>query len=224
MAHCHFMQTFYIFLSIITAYLIGSIPTAVWYGKRFFDTDVRNYGSGNAGATNTFRVLGKRAGTTVLLIDVLKGCAATMLAFALLTLGAIRPQDIIEYKLLLGLVAVMGHVFPVYTNFKGGKGVATLLGMTLSVQVWVALVCVVIFLIILYLTKYVSLGALFATLCFPLLMLLAPPFKTDEPLLIIFGFVMFAVLALTHKKNIVRLTQGSENRTYLFGRNRGGRG
>lgn len=214
------MQTLYIFLSIVTAYLIGSIPTAVWYGKRFYATDVRDFGSGNAGATNTFRVLGKQAGTTVLLIDILKGSAATMLAFGLLTLGAIRPQDIMEYKLLLGLVAVMGHVFPVYTNFKGGKGVATLLGMTLSVQLWVALVCVAIFLVVLYLTKYVSLGALLATLSFPLLVLLAPPFKTDEPLLIVFGFVMFAVLALTHKKNIVRLTQGNESRTYLFSRSR----
>ena len=217
------MQTLYIFLSIVAAYLLGSIPTAVWYGKRFYATDVRDHGSGNAGATNTFRVLGKRAGTTVLLIDILKGSAATMLAFGLLTLGAIRPQDIMEYKLLLGLVAVMGHVFPVYTNFKGGKGVATLLGMTLSVQLWVALVCVAIFLIALYLTKYVSLSALLATLSFPLLVLLAPPFKTDEPLLVAFGFVMFAVLAITHKKNIIRLTQGNESRTYLFSRSRTGR-
>lgn len=218
------MHTLYIFIAIVTAYLLGSIPTAVWYGQRFFATDVRDYGSGNAGATNTFRVLGKRAGTVVLLIDILKGSAATMLAFGLLHLGAIRPQDLMEYKLLLGLVAVMGHVFPVYTNFKGGKGVATLLGMTLSVQLWVALVCVVIFLLILYLTKYVSLSALLATLSFPLLVLLVPPFKTDEPLLVVFGFVMFAVLALTHKKNIVRLTQGSESRTYLFRRNRSDRG
>ena len=212
------MSTLYIFLSIVAAYLLGSIPTAVWYGRRFFDTDVRQYGSGNAGATNTFRVLGKRAGTIVLLADILKGSAATMLAFGLLYLSAIRPQDIMEYKLLLGLVAVMGHVFPVYTNFKGRKGVATLLGMTLSAQIWTALVCVAIFLLVLYLTKYVSLGALLATLSFPLLMLLAPPFRTDEPLLIVFGFLMFVVLALTHKKNIVRLTQGTESRTYLFRR------
>ncbi len=212
------MLTLSIFLAIVAAYLIGSIPTAVWYSRRFFDTDVRDYGSGNAGATNTFRVLGKRAGTVVLLIDILKGSAATMIAFGLLNTGAIRPQDIMEYKLLLGLVAVMGHVFPVYTNFKGGKGVATLLGMTLSAQPWVALVCVAIFLLVLYLTKYVSLGALLATLAFPLLVMLAPPFRTDEPLLIVFGFVMFTVLALTHKKNIVRLTQGTESRTYLFRR------
>lgn len=214
------MQTLLIFSAIVVAYLLGSIPTAVWYGHRFFDTDVRDYGSGNAGATNTFRVLGKRAGTVVLLIDILKGCAATMLAFALLRLGAIPFEAITEYKLLLGLVAVMGHVFPVYTNFKGGKGVATLLGMTLSAEVWVALVCVAIFLLSLYLTKYVSFSALLATLSFPLLVWLVPPFITDEPMLIVFGFVMFAVLALTHKKNIVRLAHGTESRTYLFTRNR----
>jgi glycerol-3-phosphate acyltransferase PlsY len=215
------MSTLLIFSAIVLAYLLGSIPTAVWYSRRFFDIDVRDYGSGNAGATNTFRVLGKRAGTVVLLIDVLKGSAATMLAFALLHTGAIPSGAITEYKLLLGLVAVMGHVFPVYTNFRGGKGVATLLGMTLSAELWVALVCVGIFLITLYLTKYVSLGALLATLSFPLLVWLVPPFVTDEPLLIVFGFVMFAVLAFTHKKNIVRLVHGTESRTYLFGSRRG---
>ena len=214
------MSTLLIFFAIVLAYLLGSIPTAVWYGRRFFDTDVRDYGSGNAGATNTFRVLGKRAGTVVLLIDILKGSAATMLAFGLLHGEAISPSAITEYKLLLGLVAVMGHVFPVYTNFKGGKGVATLLGMTLSAELWVALVCVGIFLVTLYLTKYVSLSALLATLSFPLLVWLVPPFITDEPLLIVFGFVMFVVLALTHKKNIIRLAYGTESRTYLFRRNR----
>ena len=217
------MQTLSIFLAIVAAYLLGSIPTAVWYGRRFFDTDVRDYGSGNAGATNTFRVLGKRAGTVVLLIDILKGSAATMLAFGLLHVGVIPSGTITEYKLLLGLVAVMGHVFPVYTNFKGGKGVATLLGMTLSAELWVALVCVAIFLVSLYLTKYVSLSALLATLSFPLLVWLVPPFVTDEPLLIVFGFVMFAVLALTHKKNIVRLAHGTESRTYLFSSRRDSR-
>ena len=209
------MNIIWISLSIIAAYLIGSIPTAVWYGQRFYQTDVREHGSGNAGATNTFRVLGKRAGTVVLLIDILKGITATMIAFALLGGHIIRPEDIIEYKLLLGLVAVMGHVFPVYTNFKGGKGVATLLGMTLSVQPWIALICIGIFVLVLLLSKYVSLSSLIATLLFPILLLL-PPFRTGEPLLIVFGFVMFIVLVITHKKNIGRLVRGDESRTYLF--------
>lgn len=209
------MNIIFIFLSIIAAYLLGAIPTAVWYGLHFYGVDVRQHGSGNAGATNTFRVLGKRAGTVVLLIDILKGIAATMIAFALIAVGTIRPVDIIEYKLLLGVVAVIGHVFPLYTRFKGGKGVATLLGLVISIQPLVAFSCVVIFIIVLTLSKFVSLSSLVATLAFPILLLL-PPFKTDEPLLIGFGFLMFAVLAITHKKNITRLIKGNENRTYLW--------
>ncbi len=209
------MNTFLLVPAIIIAYLLGSIPTAVWYGLRFYHVDVRQHGSGNAGATNTFRVLGKKAGTVVLLIDILKGIAATMLAFALLALGAISAGHIVEYKLLLGIVAVIGHVFPVFTNFKGGKGVATLLGLVISIQPLLALTCIVLFVIILSISKYVSLSSLLASLAFPLL-LLFPPFKTDEPLLIGFGFTMFVVLAITHKKNIIRLFKGNENRTYLW--------
>jgi len=211
------MHIFWISLAILLAYILGSTPTAVWYGLRFHEVDVRKHGSGNAGATNTFRVLGKRAGAIVMLVDILKGLSATMLAFALLKLGAIAQDQVIVYKLLLGIAAVVGHVFPFYTNFKGGKGVATLLGMVISVQPLVALCCIVIFLTILTLSKYVSLSSLLATLAFPLL-LLVPPFKTDEPLLIAFGFVMFAALAITHKKNIKRIISGDESRTYLWAR------
>lgn len=209
------MNVTLIFLAVVAAYLLGSIPTAVWYGLRFCGVDVRQHGSGNAGATNTFRVLGKRAGTVVLLIDILKGIAATMLAFALIATGAIRSVDLVEYKLLLGVVAIIGHVFPLYMRFKGGKGVATLLGLVISVQPMVAFLCVVIFIIVLTLSKFVSLSSLIATLAFPVLLLLQP-FKTDEPLLVGFGFLMFVVLAITHKKNIVRLIKGNENRTYLW--------
>lgn len=209
------MNAYLIIPAVIIAYLIGSIPTAVWYGLRFYGVDVRQHGSGNAGATNTFRVLGKRAGTIVLLIDILKGIAATMLAFGLIALDTISAGDVVEFKLLLGIIAVIGHVFPLYTGFKGGKGVATLLGLVISIQPLVALSCIVVFVIVLTITKYVSLSSLTATLAFPLL-LLFPPFKTDEPLLIGFGFTMFVVLAITHKKNIVRILNGNESRTYLW--------
>ncbi|MFP4089938.1 MAG: glycerol-3-phosphate 1-O-acyltransferase PlsY [Cyclobacteriaceae bacterium] len=209
------MNTLWIILAALLAYVLGSTPTAVWYGLRFHNTDVRMHGSGNAGATNTFRVLGKRAGSIVMLVDILKGLTATMLAFALLELGAIERGQVVEYKLLLGVIAVIGHVFPFYTRFKGGKGVATLLGMVVSIEPLVALSCIIIFLIVLSLSKYVSLSSLLATLAFPLL-LLVPPFKTDEPILIIFGFLMFVVLAITHKKNIRRLLKGDESRTYLW--------
>ncbi|WKN33165.1 glycerol-3-phosphate 1-O-acyltransferase PlsY [Porifericola rhodea] len=209
------MNTIWILFAVIIAYLLGSIPTAVWYGKRFHGVDVRKHGSGNAGATNTFRVLGKRAGTIVMLVDILKGLSATMLAFALISLAAITKGQLVEYKLLLGVTAVIGHVFPLYTNFKGGKGVATLLGMVVSIQPLVALLCIIVFLLTLTFSKYVSLSSLLATLAFPILLML-PPFKTDEPILIFFGFFMFLTLAITHKKNIIRLLNGDENRTYLW--------
>lgn len=209
------MIILYIGCALLLAYLLGSIPTAVWYGKQVHDTDVREYGSGNAGATNTFRVLGKRAGIIVLMIDILKGATAASLAHALLRLEAIPADRLIEFQLLLGIVAVLGHIFPIFTNFDGGKGVATLLGMMLAIQPVVALLCIVVFLIILISTKYVSLGSLLGTLAFPLLLLLRP-FRTGEPLLVAFGFVMFALLAITHQKNIRRILNGDENRTYLF--------
>lgn len=209
------MIIFYIGCALLLAYLLGSIPSAVWYGKRVHNTDVREYGSGNAGATNTFRVLGKRAGIIVLMIDMLKGATAASLAHALLRLETIPTDRLIEFQLLLGIVAVLGHIFPIFTNFNGGKGVATLLGMMLAIQPIVALLCIFVFLIILISTKYVSLGSLLGALAFPLLLLLRP-FRTGEPLLIAFGFAMFALLAITHQKNIRRLLNGDENRTYLF--------
>src|SRR5690554_6625403 len=99
------MNTIWILVSVIIAYLLGSIPSAVWYGLRFHKIDVRKHGSGNAGATNTFRVLGKRAGTIVMLVDILKGLSATMLAFFLISVHALTQGQLVEYKLLLGAVA-----------------------------------------------------------------------------------------------------------------------
>ena len=209
------MTIIFIICAVLLAYLLGAIPTAVLYSTRVHGIDVRQHGSGNAGATNTFRVLGKRAGTIVLMIDMLKGATAASLAHVLFRVQAIPADRLIEFQLLLGIVAIIGHVFPVYTKFKGGKGVATLLGMMLAIQPVVALLCVVIFLVILIATKYVSLGSLLATLSFPLLLLLRP-FRTGEPLLITFGFVMFTLLVITHQKNIRRILNGNENRTYLF--------
>mgnify|MGYP001795349795 CR=1 FL=1 len=127
------MTIVYIGCAILLAYLLGSIPSAVWYGQRMYGIDVRQYGSGNAGATNTFRVLGKRAGIIVLLLDMLKGAAATSLARVLLQQDIIPADRLVEFQLLLGIVAVAGHIFPVFTKFDGGKGVATLSGMVLII-------------------------------------------------------------------------------------------
>lgn len=209
------MNIIWIGLSVVVAYLIGAIPMAVWYGQRFYGVDVRQHGSGNAGATNTFRVLGKKAGSIVLFLDVLKGAIATSLAHILVNAGVIAASQLVSFQLILGMAAVLGHIFPVYLNFKGGKGVAALLGMVLAIHPFVALLCIAIFLLVLIITKYVSLSSMLAALSFPFLLLL-PPFKTGSPVLLIFGFTMFTLLLITHRKNIRRLIEGNENRTYLF--------
>nr|WP_293844122.1 glycerol-3-phosphate 1-O-acyltransferase PlsY [uncultured Arsenicibacter sp.] len=200
----------------VLAYLLGSIPSAVWYGRAFFGLDIRNYGSGNAGATNTFRVLGKRAGTVVMLVDVMKGFTATILATLLWRYQFIDADDVLTWKLVFGLTAVVGHLFPVFANFKGGKGVASLLGMVLAIHPEMAVVCIGIFLLVVIASQYVSLGSLLAALAFPVLLLLRIFGEKESPLLIAFGFVVFLIVALTHQKNIGRLLRGQENRTVLI--------
>lgn len=201
-------------LTIIGAYLLGSIPSAVWYGQAFFGIDVRDYGSGNAGATNTFRVLGKKAGSIVMALDILKGWTATSLAWFLIFWNTIPADDLILYQLLHGVAAILGHVFPVYARFKGGKGVATLFGMVLAIHLNVALLCVGIFVLVVLLSKYVSLGSMIGTLAFPVL-LLFPRFNPEEPALVIFGFAMFAIVMLTHQKNIRRMLKGEESKARI---------
>jgi acyl phosphate:glycerol-3-phosphate acyltransferase len=204
---------------LLAAYLIGAIPTAVWVGKTFYGVDVRQYGSGNAGATNTFRVLGKKPGSFVMAVDIFKGWAATSLAHALVLAGAIEPDKLVLFKIIMGVLAVIGHIFPVYVGFKGGKGVATLMGMVLAIHLEAALICLGIFVVVLLISKYVSLGSMIAAIAFPLLLLL-PRFHPDEPLLIVFGFLLSLMVVLTHKKNISRLLQGQESKAniHLFNR------
>ena len=203
----------------ILAYIIGSIPTSVWFGKHYFKIDLRDHGSGNPGATNTFRVLGKRAGTIVLLGDILKGALATTLAVALFRMEIIPAEDLIRFRLLFGLLAVLGHVFSLFLNFKGGKGVATLLGVTLAVAPESALISIAVFLAVVFLSKYVSLGSMIGTLAFPLTLITLPPLRPDDPILITYGFALTIVIIWTHRKNIIRLLKGQENKTYLLPRN-----
>jgi len=204
----------YIALGLLLAYLIGSIPTAVCYSKLLHGFDVRQHGSGNAGATNTFRTLGAKAGIIVMIIDVLKGYLATQSAELLVGFGWAIPEKMIIFKLLYGIAAVVGHVFPVYAKFKGGKGVATLLGMVFSIHAPAAFVCILVFVIVFMLSKYVSLGSLIAAISFPLLMFL-PAFNPGEPIVIVFAFAMCSIVFLTHQKNIRRLINGEENKMNL---------
>ncbi|MBR9860836.1 glycerol-3-phosphate 1-O-acyltransferase PlsY [bacterium] len=202
-----------VILLAIMAYLIGSLPSSVWIGEAFYGIDVRDYGSGNAGATNTFRVLGKPIGFIVLFLDILKGLTATSLV---LFIASVQPgsEQYINLQLLFGLLAVVGHIFPVYEKFKGGKGIATLFGMLIAIHYLLALACLGLFIVVLLLTRYVSLSSILAAISFPLLTIFV--FRRDEPLLIAFGIAAAILVILTHQKNIKRLINGEESKAKLF--------
>lgn len=211
------MEISIIIIGVILSYLIGSMPTALWVGKAFYGVDIREHGSGNSGATNTFRVLGKKAGTMVLLIDVLKGLtAASLVRYCyFLDPGSVRYVNI---QLLFGLVSVLGHIFPIYCQFKGGKGIATLLGMIIGIHYLSALACVLLFVVVLFSTRYVSLSSMLAAIAFPLVAIVI--YKNEEPLFIAFGIAAAIMVILTHQKNIARLVEGTENKAKLLKKHR----
>ncbi len=195
----------------ILAYLLGSVSNAVWISKQFFHKDIRDYGSGNAGATNTFRVFGIKTGIIVLLLDMLKGAIAVKLGLLLPeAVAAVGSTQMVNMQVGLGLTAVLGHIFPVWFDFKGGKGIATLFGMILAIQPWVALSCVGVFAIILFFTKYVSLSSILAGIAFPLLIIFI--FREQGIVFRIFAIVTALLIVLTHQKNIGRLLKGTENK------------
>lgn len=200
-------------LLIILAYLIGSIPTSVWVSKFFFDIDIRDYGSGNAGATNTYRVLGPKWGTIVMVTDMLKGIAAVKMAL-LLPEYADNDINLQNLQTGLGLAAVIGHIFPIWAEFRGGKGVATLFGLVLGISPWTALSCVGIFMVVLYLTRFVSLSSILASIAFPVFILVI--FNVDNPLYRIFAITVALLVLLTHQKNITRLFRGNESKVPIL--------
>ncbi len=157
-------------LTVAGAYLIGSVSSAVWIGKSFFGIDVREYGSGNAGFTNTVRVIGWKAGIPVFVIDIFKGWLAVKLSY-ITGLYPLESYAFVNFQLILGAAAVLGHIFPIYTAFKGGKGVATILGLILAVDPITTLVCMAIFLLVFLTTRYVSLSSLIAGFSFPVIMI-----------------------------------------------------
>jgi glycerol-3-phosphate acyltransferase PlsY len=197
---------------IVLAYLIGSIPTAVWISKGVFGIDIREHGSGNAGATNTFRILGSKAGSVVMLGDMLKGFIAVKLS--LLSPFPWDSMQITDLQVVLGLVAVVGHIFPIWADFRGGKGIATLFGMILAIQPLVAASLVGVFLAMLFLTRYVSLSSITASLAFPLLILFI--FHEPEISYRLFAIATACLVVLTHHKNISRLLNGNESKVGLF--------
>lgn len=200
---------------ILAAYMFGSIPSAVWIGKVFFNTDVREYGSGNAGATNTFRVLGPKAGVPVLLMDIAKGWIAVQLATYF---GEYMPatQQFINFKLTLGAAALLGHIFPVFAGFRGGKGVATLLGILWGVNPPAAVICMGVFLLFFLTTGYVSLGSMAAAVSFPFIVM----WWLNETVtsMNVFAIAVPILVLITHQKNIERILKRTESRVYLFRR------
>ena len=196
---------------LILSYMIGSVPFSIIAGKLLKGIDVREYGSGNAGATNTFRVLGKKAGIPVLLLDVLKGYLAVNLVWY--TSYVPSTEIYINLQLTFGIAAVLGHVFPIYVGFRGGKGVATLLGFMLAVFPEAALISIAVFVLTLLFSKYVSLSSIFAGLFFPFGVYYLS--ENLVPTMMIFAVFVPILLIATHQRNIERLVRGDENKVSL---------
>lgn len=192
--------------STIFAYLVGSIPTAVWYGKIFHGVDVRQHGSGNAGATNSLRTLGKKAGIIVLIVDFLKGFLAVKAA----SLFSTETDSVLP--LIMGLAVIAGHIFPVFAQFRGGKGVATAMGVLVATFPWAALGCMVVFMIIVFATKYVSLGSILGALAFPIQLTFNLWNDNADKYAIGFAWLIFIILAVMHRQNIQRLLKGTESK------------
>jgi glycerol-3-phosphate acyltransferase PlsY len=191
-------------LAAILGYFVGNIASSYFAGRLLKNIDIRQHGSGNAGATNAFRVLGFKAGLAVFLCDVLKGVLAVLLG-SWVTGGAFLGA------VLGGCFAVAGHNWPVVLGFKGGKGIATSLGMVIAVFPIISVILFFLALLVILLTRYVSLASISAALLLPILLLLfqAPPVA------FFFGLALSALAIFQHRKNIVRLVRGSENRITL---------
>jgi len=199
----------YILVIFVLAYLLGSIPFSVWIGLTFFGKDVRKEGSGNAGTTNTFRVLGWKAGVPVFLLDAFKGWFAVNLVHFL-------PMSIVVDKYFYYLASaqaiavVLGHIYPVFAGFKGGKGVATLLGIGIAMYPISGPAAFAVFIIVFLLSGYVSLASIIACLAFPFISYFF--FGNTEVPLLLLSVAVAVFIPLTHLKNIRRLLNGTESR------------
>ena len=204
-------------LTAIIAYLLGSISFSVIFTKKFAGFDVREKGSGNAGSTNVLRTAGKKPAILTLVCDILKGVVAIIVAYLM---GKIANADVWLSALLIqiaGVFVVLGHTFPIFFGFKGGKGVATALGVLLITNWQIGLICLVFALVLMALTRIVALGSIAAAILFPILCI----FITNNFLVgddstrmtyLIFGIIMAAIVIFNHRSNIQRMASGTENR------------
>lgn len=210
---------------ILISYLIGSIPSSLWIGRIFANLDIRDHGSGNAGATNTFRVLGWKAGLVVLFLDFLKGLAATTLVVQLAWVigsGPVAPTmwDTESFlKITCGVVAVIGHMYSAYASFTGGKGAATAAGMLYGIEPISITISLVVFVSVIYLTRYVSLGTITGTFIYPIIQLVLI-YGLDwpiDPSVLIFTSALAIFIIVKHRSNIRRLWKGEENKLEFDG-------
>lgn len=196
-----------IFLGATMAYLLGSIPSGLWIGRKFFQIDIRQHGSGNLGATNSFRILGKKAGTIVLLIDLLKGSISVLL-LKQMDLHGISP-------LIIALFAVIGHTYPLFANFKGGKAVATFAGVILAYQPVLFLIGLGIFILTLAISKMVSFTSMLTISIGVLLSLYFQDIVLTTIALLADIFIIYR-----HRTNIQRILNGTESKVDIFKRNK----
>lgn len=206
------MTVLIIIALLIGGYLLGAISSAVWISRRFYGIDIRQHGSGNAGATNMLRVLGPKAALPVFAIDAAKGYAAVSLSY----LSGLQSDEPQFFYLQIGLVvvAILGHIFPVFTGFKGGKGVATIAGCILALSPLPLLLSLATFVLILAITHYVSLGSMISGVLYPVYMYYV--FGDRSTAMVVFGIVVAVMLIVTHRKNIKRLINGTESKTYIL--------
>jgi acyl phosphate:glycerol-3-phosphate acyltransferase len=203
------MNIVYIILAVIGGYLLGSIATAVWVGKIFHSTDVREHGSGNAGATNVIRVLGWKTGIPVMLIDVGKGWLAATLP-VIFSLAEKGSGTLITLQIITGMAAIVGHIYPVFAGFRGGKGVGTTFGVLLALHPLLTLSCLGVFLAVLLISGYVSLSSMSAGIAFPVFLFAF--FNTPSTVFKVFSIIIAVALIVTHRANIKRLLKGEENK------------
>ncbi|MGE5410400.1 MAG: glycerol-3-phosphate 1-O-acyltransferase PlsY [Clostridiales bacterium] len=214
-------------LILLLSYLVGSIPTSIIVGKLVKGIDIRNYGSGNAGGTNVYRVLGWKYGILVILLDALKGALAVIFV-ARLHYGNIPFENATPFddftliQIMAGVAAVIGHVWTIFAGFRGGKGIATALGMLMTIITVDMLVALAVFIVVVSLTKYISLGSILGAMSVPLILIIRENiFHVDIPgynVVLPFTVVICILILYTHRSNLKRLISGKENRINLFGK------
>ncbi|MBT7827330.1 MAG: glycerol-3-phosphate 1-O-acyltransferase PlsY [Bacteroidetes bacterium] len=193
---------------LFVAYILGAIPFSLWLGKLFYKTDVRNSGSKSSGATNVLRVIGPKLAFPILILDILKGFVATRLVLVFFVES--DPQ-FLYLKLAAGVLAMIGHIYPVFAQFKGGKGIATMAGVLLGTVPEVMIYAFPIFVIIVSVTRYVSLGSLLGALSIPVLLFFFSSIP-DNKILAVFAFVVFLIALFTHRANVKRLISKTESK------------